>query len=269
MDMYMNIIKINYTMDRHYYVYIYYYKEVAIYVGKGKGKRSHTHLKKCLRQKPGTLPFYDKLRFIINSGDLPTIKIIRDNLTNEESLLLEREIELSIGTVRENTGTLLNQVQCGLINPVMNGEKNPMYGISLYEYWLKIYGREMADEKMKDYCAKMSASLFGKKHTEETKNKMSHARKNWHDNLDEDTKKMRSDNISNSWTEERSKEHSKRISEMNKNRTGKNHFKSKPCIVEGKYYDCIKQIQDEYEFKNHNTVTNRLKSPNFPNWNYL
>lgn len=255
-------------MENQYYVYVYYYNEIAIYVGKGKGNRSHVHLKKCMIQKPGTLPFYDKLRSIISNGEMPEIKIIRDNLTNEESLKLEREIEIKIGTIREKTGTLLNQVECGVINPILSGDKNGMHGLSLYENWVIKHGKEIANQKMQEYIANMSKAIKGKKHNKESKNKMSNARKEWHANLDEDAKKTRSNNISKSWTEERSVLQSKRFAEINKNKTGKFHPRSRSCIIEGKQYDTIKQAQEAYKFKNHANVTFRINSPNFPDWNY-
>lgn len=256
-------------MENQYYVYVYYHNEIPIYVGKGKGNRSHIHLKKCMIQKPGTLPFYDKLRSIISNGEMPEIKIIQDNLTNEESLKLEREIEIKIGTVREKTGTLLNQIECGIINPILSGDKNGMYGLSLYENWIIKHGKEIADQKMQKYIANMGKAIRGKNHSKESKDKMSIARKEWHLNLDENTKKLRADNISKSWTEERSKSQSLKLIELNKHRTGKFHHKSKSCIIEGKYFNSIKEVQETYGFKNHNTIRFRLKSSNFPDWNYF
>lgn len=255
-------------MENQYYVYVYYYNNVAIYVGKGKGNRSKVHLTKCMKHKPGTLPFYDKLRSIISNGEMPEIKIIKNNLTNEESLKLEREIELQIGTVREKTGTLLNQTECGVINPILHGSENGMHGISIYENWVIKYGKEIADQKMLDYSNNMSNAIKGKKHNEESKNKMANARKEWHANLDEESKKRRADIISKSWSKERSIEHSKRFAEINKNKIGKLHPKSRSCVIEGKIFDSIKQVQEAYGFKNHNTVRFRLNSLNFPDWNY-
>ena len=121
---------------------------------------------------------------------------------------------------------------------------------------------------MLDYSNNMSNAIKGKKHNEESKNKMANARKEWHANLDEESKKRRADNISKSWSKERSIEHSKRFTEINKSKIGKLHPRSRSCVIEGKQYDTIKQAQEAYNFKNHANVTFRINSPNFPDWNY-
>lgn len=56
------------------------------------------------------------------------------------------------------------------------GEKNPMYGKSIYQRWVELYGEEEANIKMQSYIEKHKDShklekngMFGKKQTEETK----------------------------------------------------------------------------------------------------
>lgn len=44
------------------------------------------------------------------------------------------------------------------------GENNNMFGKSLYDVWLKKYGKEIATEKINEYNKKMSDSLKGKTH---------------------------------------------------------------------------------------------------------
>jgi group I intron endonuclease len=47
------------------------------------------------------------------------------------------------------------------------GEKNNMYGKSLYEHWVITFGEEIAKEKAKERSKKASLSLRGKKRTDE------------------------------------------------------------------------------------------------------
>jgi hypothetical protein len=115
-------------MELIYYVYVYYDGEIPIYVGKGKNNRYKDHLSRCFKQKRGSNLFYDKLRKILNSGGFPKIEIIKEGMTEEEALELERKKEQEFGTVLNKTGTLLNIAPCGNKNPVLIGDKNPMFG---------------------------------------------------------------------------------------------------------------------------------------------
>lgn len=63
------------------------------------------------------------------------------------------------------------------------GEDNAMHGKSVYERWVELYGEDIADKKMVDYSNKMKESttgekngFYGKKHSEETRKKLSKAR---------------------------------------------------------------------------------------------
>lgn len=206
--------------ENNYYVYVYYYKGDAIYVGKGKYDRYKVHLKRCLKSKPGTNPFYDKLSKIINGGENPIIKILYDNLSNDDALLLERKTELEIGTKKDKTGTLLNILECGLKNPILYGKLNPMYGISLYSKWTEKYGIEKADEMMMSYKSKMKISSSNKTHSKTTKSLMSESRKEWHRNKSEDVELKRANKIKESWDDEKRRSStSLRMSEVNKNNT--------------------------------------------------
>ena len=62
------------------------------------------------------------------------------------------------------------------IRKSVSGEKNPMYGKSIYDRWVELYGIDVADEKMIEYVNKHKLShsnekngMFGKKQKEETK----------------------------------------------------------------------------------------------------
>lgn len=64
-----------------------------------------------------------------------------------------------------------------------DGERNPMYGKSIYDVWLKKYGKEVADQKQKQADEKNRLSnlgvkngFYGKVHNETLKNKFSKSR---------------------------------------------------------------------------------------------
>lgn len=251
-----------------YYVYVYYNGEIPIYVGKGKNNRYKDHLRRCFRKKKGTHLFYDKIRKMINSGNPPGIKIISDNMSEIESLKLERIKELEFGTVLNGTGSLLNVAPCGNKNPVLKGEKSPMFGKNLFEIWRKKYTEEEFQNRVREYRITLSNSLLGKKHTEETKEKQSKKRKEYFENLDIEKKNRRAENISNSFTEERKKELRQKMIERNKKSIGKFSPKSRKCLIEGTVYDSIKEVQEKYTMKNHNAVRYRINSNNFKDWNW-
>jgi len=49
------------------------------------------------------------------------------------------------------------------MSEVTKGEKNPMYGKTFYDIWLSKYGKEIADEKLKNFRAKQSELNSGEK----------------------------------------------------------------------------------------------------------
>lgn len=255
-------------MENIYYVYVYYDGEIPIYVGKGKNNRYKEHLKRCFKQKRGTSPFYDKIRKMINSGNPPLIKIIREEMVESEALELEREKEIEFGTVLNKTGTLLNISQCGNKNPILFGNKNPMFGKSIFDVWKENYTEEEFQLKLQNYTESLSKSLSGKNHTEETKEKQSKKRREYFENLTLEKKSERSENISKSFTEERKETLRQKMIERNKKSTGKDSSKSRKCIIEGVIYNSIKEVQEKYEIKNHNGVRYRIKSNNFKDWNW-
>lgn len=49
------------------------------------------------------------------------------------------------------------------ISDLNSGDKNPMFGKSFYDIWLKKYGKEIADEKLKKHKMKQSLNSSGEK----------------------------------------------------------------------------------------------------------
>lgn len=206
---------------------------------------------------------------MLKNGEVPEIKIIFSNLTEDESLIKERELQILYGSKFDGTGTLLNLIECGVKNPVLFGDKNPMKGKSIFQVWVEKYGIEIAEEKMKNYKEKMSKTISGRKLPELIKEKISNGKKKYWDDLSDDLKNDFSNKISKSHTEERRLKSSENLSKINRNRTGINSPKSRKCIIDGVIYNSIREVCEKYNFRNHNTVTNRIKSINFPNWNYF
>lgn len=252
-----------------YYVYVYYDGDIPIYVGKGKNNRYKVHLKKFLNVKKGKIPFYDKLHKMKSDGKEPVIIIIEKNLSEEDALKKEKEYYKKFGTVFNGDGTLYNYNECGVKNPILKGKKNPMYKKSLFSVWVKKYGEDSANDKMKKYRKNMSKSTKGRKQTNVTKQKIQNQKQKYWDELSTDDKIKFKKTISESHTKKRKFDASQRMINLNKEMKGEKHPKSKKCLVEGKIYNSILEVCSVYNFKNHNTVRYRLNSDNFPEWKYL
>lgn len=154
---------------KEYYVYIHYdMNNIPFYVGKGKGKRAYS---KSQRN--------EDWKKIASNGY--NVDIIKDNLTNVESMSLEVETIKIYGRLDRGTGTLVNRTSggggsngykatketCEKLSKVLMG-KNKGKKPNL--------GRKFSDEskkKMSEAKIGMSSPMCGKKHSDETKKKIS------------------------------------------------------------------------------------------------
>jgi len=106
-------------MDKFYvYVYldprspgIYKYNDVEFdhkpfYIGKGKGYRCYIGLKDDKNQVYKLK--YNKVQSIIQSGNIPIVIKLYENLTEEESLKIEVELISKIGKIINKSGPLVN-----------------------------------------------------------------------------------------------------------------------------------------------------------------
>lgn len=96
--------------QKRFYVYGYSLNGEMLYIGKGTRDRYKDHLWQC----------YDKetywsraLRKMLDEGVKPDSFIIQDQLTHEESLLLETELIKKYGKRLNKTGTLYNMSDGG------------------------------------------------------------------------------------------------------------------------------------------------------------
>jgi len=134
-------------MENNYYIYIYLnplkpgcykfddliFDFEPIYVGKGKNNRSYDHLRHCQNKnnKSGYRRlFYQKLRKIINSGNLPKIITFKENLSEKEAFILEVMLISKIGRRITKEGPLCNNSKGG---EGSSGAVAPRYSVCVYD----------------------------------------------------------------------------------------------------------------------------------------
>ena len=115
-------------MDNVYYVYVYLdprnmgkyiyghysFKYEPIYVGNGKGLRYNDHIQENeLNKSNGNFIKQNKLKKIIKEGSKPIILFIKQGLSEEQALLLEKDVILNIGRIITKTGPLTNLTDGG------------------------------------------------------------------------------------------------------------------------------------------------------------
>ena len=85
------------------------------------------------------------------------------------------------------------------------GPNNPMYGISILEYWTNKYGNTIANQKYQEYLGKLSVALsgnknpfYGKKHSKKTLKKIKQKNAIYRNNLSAQEKEKISKKLSDS-----------------------------------------------------------------------
>ena len=144
-------------MECIYYVYMYLKENgTPFYVGKGKGNRHLAHLQEAKKSstKDTNRLKINTIKKMLNEGKEPKIVFIDKNINEDSAFELEEFLISEIGRIDLKTGTLTNLTNGGDgaagQSRDMTGENNPNFG------------------KTGELCY-----WWGRKHTEETKLKMS------------------------------------------------------------------------------------------------
>lgn len=141
-----------------FYIYGYFYpnSRIPFYIGKGFKDRMYSHLaeaqrentEKCNKHKLNTI------RKILKNGEVPDIRVLDSGLDEETAFEFEMFLISEIGRKDLGTGPLTNMTAGGEglrgLNRDLSGENNPNYG-----------------KRGED------AVWWGRKHSDETKQKMS------------------------------------------------------------------------------------------------
>lgn len=152
---------------KNFYVYIYFnplnkgifvygsysFDFEPIYVGKGIKNRAEKHLKLCLNKENNNSYrslFYRKLRKLSYSNILPIITIYKDDLTEDEAFLLERDLIYTIGRRIINKGPLCNN---SLGGEGTSGAIAPRFNVCVYDN----NGNIISIEKGVKECSKIYA----------------------------------------------------------------------------------------------------------------
>lgn len=142
-------------------------KNEPFYIGISGRTDSNTNYKRAYNTKRGRNPLYTN---IINKTDI-RVEIVLDNLTYEEACIKERELILLYGRIDLNTGCLANMTDggdggLGYVMPESAKHRIKEFQLSLNKKGKP--GRIWTEESKQ----KLSKTITGVKHTEESKQKM-------------------------------------------------------------------------------------------------
>lgn len=177
-------------MENNYYIYLYLdprkngnfvYSEYIfeyepIYVGKGVGNRYKEHLRNSRLNLPtGNKIKQGKLKKILSEGLKPIIVKLHENLSEENSLKLEKDIIFKIGRIINKTGPLTNLTEGG--DGVSGRLITEEFKLEQSKRMIKYYENNPISNEV---SKKISSALLNKKivRSEATKLKISNANKN-------------------------------------------------------------------------------------------
>lgn len=169
-----------------FYVYIYYDPDTMqpFYVGKGTGSRSTAHL--CPSNLTGNTAKQNKIKKLLKQGKQPVIETYVDGVDETTALATEVQLIKQWGRADNGTGILLNHTDGGegVSGIYVSPEHREYYDTVASE---RMRQRNLTDNPAKrpDVRAKISAratgrigTMTGKKHTEETRLRLSNLAKN-------------------------------------------------------------------------------------------
>lgn len=257
--------------DRRFYVYVYLdptkpgeykygeyeFDREPFYVGKGLKEQYLKHIKEAnYNFINGNQLKLNKIRKIIKIGKQPIIVKKFNNLNEYKAFHIEKDMILKIGRIDLRTGQLTNMTNGG-------------DGVS---------GYIQTEYDKKNQSVKISGAnngMYGKKHTEEAKQKMRGSRPNFHPvpphlgkHLSEEHKKKISLKLRGRSRGPNSAYTRKKISNSLK---GKLIYEKNPkarlICINGIYYGCIKAASEKLNIK-YDIVLYRLKK-GFSNYQYV
>lgn len=182
--------------EKKFYVYTYSYPdETPFYVGKGTGSRKRIHLRDAKAGRNNKKWAVRVVAKLLRNGQEPIITVVKDGLTSQEALQLEVEFIRQYGRKDIGTGILVNCTDGGdgAINVSDETKKKQTAKFIEWsktkrvvddEYRRKISetqrGRKLPEEqkeKIRQYYRTHNSPFKGKKHSDETRAKMSISQK--------------------------------------------------------------------------------------------
>jgi hypothetical protein len=128
-----------------------------IYIGKGKGNRPKRHLTLYKKNKNR---FYSKIKKIISEGFKPIILLLKENLTEKESFIYEKNYIEKIGRI-ENGGVLTNLSDGGEGQSGFKFSNESREKMSIQRKGIKL-GPMSEENKVKISLAKIGKSISTK-----------------------------------------------------------------------------------------------------------
>ena len=160
-----------YSEVKQYCVYAHYYEDQLFYIGSGKVYRNN----RGLRGRPFNFNNRSMDWFFFCNGEIDKVTVKILFVTNDEKISYDKEAEITImymnqgfPLVNKNIGNHPGEAQKKQHSVAMSGENNPVYGTN--GYWL---GKKHSEETKN----KISSTLKGREVGEETRKKISEANK--------------------------------------------------------------------------------------------
>lgn len=145
----------------------YRFAHEPFYVGKGKGKRWQEHISDAFRAKVDSHKQNKIRRIIAETGELPAVVILAEELEDADAFALEIEVIALIGRDDQGKGPLTNKTDGG------KGQTGLVHTEET---------KELIRQKLIAYVEKHGNGFAGKHHTEEAKAKKREASKRaWSD----------------------------------------------------------------------------------------